>query len=184
MVVSDYYSRELDTSDYGISNLAFNGINETWGPFDVDGFASETNRKVECFFSKLYSQSAAGMDGLAQRWEGLHLWLCPPLPLVSKVIWKLVVSQGASGVLVVPKWPLSNFWMTLLPDGSHFASCVRNWIAFRPKYYSGDAVTSRIFRGVKKWETLAVYLAAGASDPLEPNYAREFCIKCGCALCE
>ena len=141
MVVADYFSRELDTSDYGISETSFAALSSARGPFEVDAFASESNKRVATFFPKLFSQSAAGMDGLSQPWEHLHLWLCPPVPLVSKAIFKLVASEGASGVLVVPKWPLAGFWSNLFPDGVHFARCVKNWMAFRPKYFSGDAVT-------------------------------------------
>ena len=150
----------------------------------MDGFASESNKRVPAFFSKLYSQSADGLDGLAQSWVGLHLWLSPPVPLAAKVILKLVASSEASGILVVPKWPLASFWSTLFPDGVHFALCVKNWISFRPKYFSGDAVSSRMFRGVKKWETLAVFITSGVPAALEPNYSSEFCLKNGCVLCE
>ena len=123
------------------------------------------------------------MDAMAQSWVGLHLYMCPPVPLAAKAILKLVSSEGASAVLVVPKWPLASFWPTLLPDGSHFANRVENWIEFFPKYYSGPAVKSKMFRGVKKWATLAVYLSAGIPAPLEPCYRPSHCLKNGCNFC-
>ena len=97
------------------------------------------------------------MDGLAQAWEGLHLWLLPPIPLVPKALMKIASSGGASGVLAVPKWPLASFWALLFPDGVHFANQVSNFIFFSPKYYSGGAVRSKMFRGIPHWESLAFF---------------------------
>ena len=60
MVVADYFSRTLDTADYGISHAAFSVLSTAWGPFDVDAFASDSNARLKHFFSKLYSTSALG----------------------------------------------------------------------------------------------------------------------------
>ena len=62
MVIADYYSRELDTTDYGISVLAFTALSSAWGPFEVDAFASDRNARVGRFWSKLYSEKS-GRDG-------------------------------------------------------------------------------------------------------------------------
>ena len=113
----------------------------------------------------------------------LPLWLSPPIPLAAKAIWKLAGSQGCSGVLVVPKWPLAAFWTTLVPDGTHLAACVQNLMEFYPKYFSWDTVKSRKFRGVKKWPTLAHFLFSDVDSPLDSRYAQSHCLKNGCAFC-
>ena len=184
MVIADYFSRDLDTSDYGISERAFAALSASWGPFDVDAFASDSNARVKTFYSKLFSEAAAGMDAFAQPWDGLHLWLSPPVSVVSEVLVKLGHSADASGVLVVPRWPLADFWLTLLPDGTHFLQGVTNFTFFSPKWFSGAAVKSKMFRGVKKWDSLAVFLTSNVSDFFAPNFSPSSCLKSGCAKCE
>ena len=159
-------------------------LSSAWGPFDLDAFAADTNNRVSAFFSKLYSEKAAGINAFAQSWEGLHLWLCPPVAAVHDVLVKMAASEDASGVLVVPHWRLANFWLTLVPDGKHFCKGVVNYSSFSPKWYSGEAVTSRMFRGVKSWKTLALFLDSNVEDFLEPNYSRSFCLSEGCAFCD
>ena len=186
MVVADYFSRDLDTSDYGISEAAFASLSAAWGPFDVDAFASDSNARLKHFFSKLFSEAAQGMDAFAQPWDGLHLWLSPPVSVVSDVLVKLGSSEDASGVLVVPRWPLADFWLNLLPDGKHFISGVDNFTFFSPKWFSGAAVTSKMFRGVKKWETLAVFISSkeNLSEFFATNYSPAACLDSGCPKCE
>ena len=148
MVLADYFSKSLDTSDWGISEKAFGALSSAWGPFDIDAFASETNKRLSRFFSKLYSQKAEGMNAFAHPWDGLHLWMCPPVPLAAEAIRKLQSSHPCSGVLVVPKWPLASFWWLVFPDGRHFCKGVAAYETFRPKYYSGPAVKSKMFRAL------------------------------------
>lgn len=45
MVIQDYYSRDLDTTDYGISNEAFDAISKAWGPFTVDALRVTPTRE-------------------------------------------------------------------------------------------------------------------------------------------
>ena len=184
MVVADYFSRSLDTTDYGISEAAFAALSTAWGPFDVDAFASDSNARLKPFFSKLFSEQAEGMDAFAQSWTGRHLWLCPPVSLVTEVLTKLKHSEDCSGVLVVPQWPLASFWLNLLPDGKHFIQGVTNFTFFSPKWFSGHSVKSKMFRGVKKWQTLAVFLSSECPEFFAPKFSPAFCLDSGCAKCE
>ena len=97
---------------------------------------------------------------------------------------KLAASSNASGVLVVPHWKLANFWLTLVLDGTHLCNGVTNFVSFSPKWYSGQTVTSRMFRGVKSWKTLALFLDSDVEEFFEPNYSPAFCFKNGCGHCE
>ena len=183
MVIADYYSRDLDTTDYGISELAFTALSSAWGPFQVDAFASDRNARVKTFWSKLFSERAAGMDAFSQSWGNLHLWLCPPVSLIANTIKFFAASSNASGVLCVPVWRTSPFWLVLLPDGVHFCNLVANFSLFNPKYLTGGAVKSKMFRGIPKWETLAVFLDSEVDNPLEANFSPRFCMRNGCDFC-
>ena len=183
MVLADYYSRDLDTTDYGISHDAFDAISKVWGPFTIDAFASDSNRRVKRFFSRLYSQVAEGVDAFSQSWDGEHLWACPPVSLVGKALKHLVASENASAVFCMPKWETATFWLLLVPDGRHFANCVKNHVEFAPKYFSGQTVKSKMFRGVPRWDTLCVFVDSNSSKPFEPHYAKDFCLLHGCDRC-
>ena len=104
--------------------------------------------------------------------------------MVADVLVKMEASSDCSGVLVVPQWRLANFWLSLVPDGVHFCNGVTNFTSFSPKWYSGAAVTSRMFKGVKSWKTLALFLDSDAANFSDANYSRYFCLDGGCAHCE
>ena len=103
--------------------------------------------------------------------------------MIAKAIRFLAASSDCTGVFCVPFWPTSPFWLILVPDGMHFANLVRNFIFFSPKYYSGGAVKSRMFRGVPHWETLAFFASSEAADPMEANFSPNFCLNHGCPRC-
>ena len=86
MQIADYYSRDLDLADYGISERAFASLSSAWGLFDLDAFASDRNRRLSQFWSKLFSEQAVGMDAFSQSWDDLHLWICPPVSLIARAI--------------------------------------------------------------------------------------------------
>jgi hypothetical protein len=65
LVVADYYSRDIDLTDFGISGECFSSIAATWGPFSIDLFGSDVNRRCSRFFSRLYSDKAEGMNAFA-----------------------------------------------------------------------------------------------------------------------
>ena len=175
MQIADYYSRDLDVADYGISEAAFASLSSAWGPFDLDAFASDRNRRLARFWSKLFSERAEGLDAFSQTWDDLHLWVCPPVSLVAKAIRFLAASSNCTGVFCVPAWRTSPFWLVLIPDGRHFANLVLNFVFFNPKYYSGGAVKSRMFRGVPHWDSLAFFASSEVDNPLEANYSPAFC---------
>ena len=183
MVVADYFSRNLDVTDYSLSFACFHAFSEAWGPFSLDAFANDRNAVVKRFFSKLYSERAAGMDGLVQNWDGEHLWLFPPVSLVVPAIRKLCASSEATGVLICPLWRASSFFSVVLPDGRHFANFVKSFQLFSPNYFSHPSVKSKMFRGVKTWDTLALFVDSEIPQPFESSYSRELCILGGCERC-
>ena len=153
-----------------------------WGPFSLDCFASDTNHRVLRFFSRLYSEKATGMNAFAHSWDEEHVWLCPPVSLVVPAVKHLLLSE-AFGVLCCPLWVSSSFWHLLAPDATHFAGFVKNFIVFSPKYFSGPSVRSRMFSGVPKWETVALFIDSSDSHLKSSKFSPENCLKNGCVKC-
>ena len=83
----------------------------------------------------------------------------------------------------MPRWETAAFWLLLVPDGRHFANLVKNFVFFAPKYFSGQTVKSKMFRGVPKWDTLCFFADSSSSKPFEPHYAKNFCLLNGCEFC-
>ena len=52
--IADYYSRIKDTDNWSIDNDSFRFINNLYGPFTVDRFVNNLNRKLRCFNSRYY----------------------------------------------------------------------------------------------------------------------------------
>ena len=117
---ADFVSRLIDLDDWMISDKFFSIINDTWGPFSVDCFASYYNAKVSRFFSRFWNPNTAGVDALAQDWSKENCLLVPPVLLIPSVLRHLYLCKGR-GALVFPWWPSSPFWPLLW-------SCYRTWI--------------------------------------------------------
>ena len=124
------------------------------------------------------------MDAFAHPWDGEHLWLFPPVSLVVPAIRKLCASFDASGVLICPFWPTAAFFSVILPDGYHFANFVDSHQFFSPVYYSHPSVRSKMFKGVKPWDTLGLFITSDAEFPFETSYSKELCLLGGCSRCD
>ena len=112
------------------------------------------------------------------------MWLFPPVSLVVQAIRKLCGSSDASGVLIYPLWRLGSFFSVILPDGRHFANFVKNFLVFSPKYYSHPSVRSKMFKGVKPWDTLGLFITSDAESPFETSYSKDLCLLGGCSRCD
>ena len=143
-------TRALHLTEAGSNHLpvvraAFDVLSKTWGTFSIDAFASDSNKRVKRFFSRLYSEVAEGMDAFAQDWDGEHLWICPPVSLVGHAIKMLVHYTNASVVFCVLRWERAAFPSLLFPYRTHFANFFKNFVLFAPKYYSGQTVKSKMY---------------------------------------
>ena len=58
---ADYFSKILDSDDWGLSSKLFDIISSRWGLFAVDWFASEHNAKVATFYTRFWCERTAGV---------------------------------------------------------------------------------------------------------------------------
>ena len=108
--LADYYSRIKDTDNWSIDNDSFRFINNLYGPFTVDRFANNLNRKLKCFNSKFYCPGTSHVNAFTDDWSNDLNWLCPPISSIGSVIRHLKLCK-AKGALLVPVWPSSYFWL-------------------------------------------------------------------------
>jgi len=107
---ADYISRIVDHEDWGIISVEFfNFMNDLWGPYSIDRFASSINTKLPRFNSLFWDVNSEAVDTFTQNWYGENNWLVPPIFSVVRAIKHLVVCK-AKGTLIVPKLVSASFW--------------------------------------------------------------------------
>ena len=183
---ADIGSRDFHFDDIAIDRDTFIEIQNRFGPFQVDGFASHFNRKAERFFSKQTSPGSAGVDFFLQdlKSEDNH-WLFPMPKDLCEVVWKLQEDR-AKGALLVPVWPASSFFNFFWPDGRHSASWVESMWLTRPRFVCGPLVTSNGFRGRRIFESAILNISF--ENFVDGNFhtsvtKQELCLLGGCDIC-
>ena len=106
--LADELSRGPDRDDWGLIYDHFKALNDLWGPYEIDRFASFKNAKCYRFNSKLPDYGSEAVDAFSQDWSAENNWFCPPVSLIAKVL-QQCAAQQARGTLIVPYWP-SYFW--------------------------------------------------------------------------
>ena len=110
---ADYLSKIVDRDDWELAPETFHQLNDHWGPFTLDCFATSYNKKVDKFFSRFWNPDTSGVDAFFQDWSGENCLVVPPVVLLSKVL-IFMFRCNASGTLVAPCWPSAPFWPLLV----------------------------------------------------------------------
>ena len=84
-------------------------LDDLWGPHSVDCFANYYNHKIPRYFSRFRNPNSSDVDFFFQSLRGENCLVVPPVGIIPRVLHYLK-SQQAVGTLVVPLWPLSDFW--------------------------------------------------------------------------
>lgn len=102
---ADAESRKKPTdTEWALAGWAFREIEKEFGKFDIDLFASYSNRKCEKFISWHRDPLSYAIDAFTIDWSDLDFYAFPPFSLISRVL-KKILDEGSEGVLVVPYWP-------------------------------------------------------------------------------
>ncbi|XP_071123465.1 uncharacterized protein [Mytilus edulis] len=92
---ADKLSRNTDNDDWGIHGELFNYFNGTWGPYNIDRFATHYNTHCTRFNSKHWCPGSEGIDAFSQNWGKDTNWLVPPPSLVPMVLQKIQHDKAA-----------------------------------------------------------------------------------------
>ena len=126
--IADFYSKLIDPDDWEITDSFFEHLDELWGPFTIDRFASYYNTKVERFNSKFTVPDTEAVDAFTQDWRFDNNLLVPPTTCLIKTI-NYLKTFNIRGTLITPHWPAAPFWSCLRENGS-FANFITDWVAF------------------------------------------------------
>ena len=112
---ADTLSREfLDNHDYSLSPAFFSSLHSHFDfSLDIDLFASRLHHHLPRYSSRLPDPSAEFIDAFSHPWLG-HLYLFPPVILLSRVIMKFKADNCGFGVLIAPFNPNSPYYSSIL----------------------------------------------------------------------
>ena len=113
-VVADSESRVFNTStEWSLHQDLFDRINEMWGPFDIDHFASRLNFKIPTYVSWKPDPHAKHVNVLFMQLEEHYFYAFLPFSLIATCLRKIEQDQ-ATGVILVPFWQTQPWFTTFL----------------------------------------------------------------------
>ena len=104
----------------------------------VDCFASRLTYKLPIFYSWQFDPLSSMVNAFSTKWQD-GSYLFPPLPLINKVISKIVSDQIECGLIITPCWTSATWFSALLSLLIDFpfllpAGCVQDEAALLPKH--------------------------------------------------
>ena len=115
-VVADTLSRaeKAPNTEWSLNGKVCRRLWSLWGTPQVDAFATSLNKKLPRYFSPVPEKEAIGTDAFLQSWDGLDLYMYPPIKLLRRVITKLLQSKNARATLIAPCWPQQAWFPDLM----------------------------------------------------------------------
>lgn len=124
-VHADYLSRCHDCDDWSIRQSIFEYLNQKWGPYTVDRFATHYNAKCLRFNSRYWVPGTEAVDSFTQCWRGERNWVVPPPSCIMKSIKKMKYDR-CCGTIVVPKWESAPFWSMIINRKGEYCDFVKD----------------------------------------------------------
>lgn len=116
---ADFYSKLVESCDWMLNHAVFDAIQQQWGAFDIDLFASYTNHQVNRYYSLYWTPDCEGVDAFNYSWQNVFGWCYPPFCLISRVISHAQGCKARLGLLC-PFTPSAVWWTRLARDANHF----------------------------------------------------------------
>lgn len=104
---------ELVEHEWSINNRYLHPVFKAWEVPTLDAFATSENAKCHLFFTRGQPRKDFAGDAFLHRWTGRTFYMFPPLPLIPRVISKIIRDQ-TSCILLTPWWPWQPWFATLL----------------------------------------------------------------------
>ena len=113
--IADRESRlKFRETEWELSAWAFQEILNTFGPFEIDLFATKANAKCAKYISWMKDPDSLTVDAFTVSWAGCNFYAFPPFAIILRVLRKIYIDK-AEGVIVVPWWPTQP-WFPLFKE--------------------------------------------------------------------
>ena len=96
-----------------MSQEVFNAIQERWGPFDIDLFASRLNFKVPQYVSWRPDPGAHFINAFFMDWKPHYFYAFPPFSVIANCLQKIQKDQSTE-LLIAPLWTTQPWFTPLL----------------------------------------------------------------------
>ena len=114
-VAADEESRvDRDMSDWKLSPAVFSQLNNTWGPFEVDLFATLLTNQLPRFVSWRPDPEAEATDAFTQNWSLIKGYAFPPFNLVGRCLAQMRDQKVEWLCIVTPIWETQSWYPLLL----------------------------------------------------------------------
>ena len=112
-VHADFLSRTVSHHDCSLHPNLFRFLDRTWGPRDINRFASLVTTQLPRYNSLYADPRSEGINALAQQdWGQLNNYVCPPFCPLSRVL-QTIQEQHATATVIAPWWPTQSWFQTL-----------------------------------------------------------------------
>ena len=110
---ADFQSRKKRILEWKLNSDIFCMLNEMWGPFDIDLFASRLTKQVDVYMSWHPDPGAVAVNALHNEWSYDNMYCFPPYNLIPLIIRK-VRAEEVTITLIAPYWTKQVWYPTLM----------------------------------------------------------------------
>ena len=111
---ADLLSRNTPTpTEWMLDHGSFKWIDQGWGPFDVDLFATPTNSQLETFVSPFPHPRAIAANALIVNWAMFDRIYAFPPPNLIQVLLPFLEQHKRRVTLIAPWWPNREWFLPL-----------------------------------------------------------------------
>lgn len=128
-LAADKLSRSPDSTDWLLSDRAFNRLEQQCVPYTPDRFATSLKRKCGRYYSATEDPGLAGVNAMAHSWMDENCWASLAFQLIGPLVCRILRS-GAQAELNTPVWKAHPWcaravsgcsaWLELPPDKGVF----------------------------------------------------------------
>ena len=112
---ADRESRILtDSSDWKLNPNLFQAILRTWGPLEIDLFASRLTFQLPRFASWKPDPLAIQTDAFTMNWQKIRGYAFPPFALIGRCLQQVMSQKVEQLILISPVWPAQPWYPLLL----------------------------------------------------------------------
>jgi hypothetical protein len=114
-ILADSLSRkdQIINTEWSMRPQVLQNLWKCWHKPMVDLFATRLNNKLPIYLSPVPDNQAWAVDALSISWTGIDGYAYPPVPMIPRVLQKVIADQ-CQLILVAPLWPSRSWFPQLL----------------------------------------------------------------------
>ena len=134
--LADFFSKIEDSSDWKLNPTVFSALADlfatSYGPLQIDLFASHTNYQLPSFYSLYWTPSARGVDSFNFWWDR-HCYAYPPYNQIARMI-RHGRSCGSRILAILPITPAARWWYLVMGTNGKFLPYIQSCVVLQQRY--------------------------------------------------